>query len=196
MSERARRSACATRRGCAAPAAAASEARILAARPARAAALAPLAAARRAARCCSGIADHSSFLWSLIAEAPERLARLLAAPPEAALADLIEQVAARRDDDEDELKRALRRAKHEAALLIALADLGGVWDVVATTEALTRFADAAVGAGVRFLLRREARAGRLALDADAADIEAGADSSCWRSASTARASSTIQATST
>jgi glutamate-ammonia-ligase adenylyltransferase len=89
------------------------------------------------------------------------------------LAALIEQVAARRDDDEDELKRALRRAKHEAALLIALADLGGVWDVVATTEALTRFADAAVGAAVRFLLRREARAGRLALDADAADIARG-----------------------
>ena len=89
------------------------------------------------------------------------------------MAALIERVAARRDDDEDELKRALRRAKHEAALLIALADLGGVWDVVATTEALTRFADAAVGAAVRFLLRREARAGRLALDADAADIAAG-----------------------
>ena len=39
--------------------------------------------------------------------------------------------------------RALRLAKREAALLVALADIGGVWDVVETTEALTRFADAA-----------------------------------------------------
>ena len=50
--------------------------------------------------------------------------------------------------------RALRRAKREAALLIALADIGGVWDVVEATEALTRFADAAVRAALAFLLRR------------------------------------------
>jgi glutamate-ammonia-ligase adenylyltransferase len=139
----------------------------------RAEALAPLAEGKATRALLLGIADHSPFLWSLIAENPGRLARLLAAPPEDALAALIAAVAARRDDDEAELKRALRRAKHEAALLIALADLGGVWDVVATTEALTRFADAALRAAARFLLRREAREGRLALDADAADIEAG-----------------------
>ena len=68
---------------------------------------------------------------------------------------------------------ALRRAKREAALLVALADIGGIWDVVAATEALTRFADAAVRAALAFLLRKHARAGLLALDADAADIESG-----------------------
>ena len=41
------------------------------------------------------------------------------------------------------------------------------------TEALTRFADAAVGAAVTFLLRKHARAGLLALDPDAPDIEKG-----------------------
>ena len=64
---------------------------------------------------------------------------------------------------------ALRRAKRESALLIALADIGGIWDVVAATEALTRFADAAVRAALAFLLRKHARAGLLALDADAPD---------------------------
>ena len=59
--------------------------------------------------------------------------------------------------------RALRRAKRESALLIALADIGGVWDAIAATEALTRFADAAVAAALRFLLRRAARQGRLNL---------------------------------
>ena len=68
---------------------------------------------------------------------------------------------------------ALRLAKREAALLIALADIGGVWDVVATTEALTRFADAALGAALAFLLRQNAHAGRLALDPEAPDPQAG-----------------------
>ena len=72
-----------------------------------------------------------------------------------------------------ELMRALRRSKRESALLIALADIGGVWDVVATTEALTRFADAAVSAALRFLLRRAALDGRLNLDPEDPDIEAG-----------------------
>ena len=69
--------------------------------------------------------------------------------------------------------RTLRLAKRESALLIALADIGGVWDVVETTEALTRFADAAVGEALAFLLRQNALSGRLALDLDAPDLQAG-----------------------
>ena len=65
------------------------------------------------------------------------------------------------------------------------------------TEALTRFADAAVRAAVAFLLRKHARAGLLALDRGRAPIlRAARASSCWRSASMARANSTIRATST
>ena len=79
----------------------------------------------------------------------------------------------RRDEQEADLMPALRRAKRESALLIALADIGGVWDVVMATEALTRFADAAVRAALAFLLRKHARAGLLALDADAPDPENG-----------------------
>ena len=93
--------------------------------------------------------------------------------------------------------RALRRAKREAALLIALADLGGVWDVVATTEALTRFADAAVGAGAALpAAARGARRDGSRSTPTPPTSQPAAASSCWRSASTARASSTIPATST
>jgi glutamate-ammonia-ligase adenylyltransferase len=120
-----------------------------------------------------GIADHSPYLWSLATEDPERAARLLLRPPEATLDASIAGVEALRFADESELMRALRRAKRESALLIALADIGGVWDVVATTEALTRFADAAVSAALRFLLRRAALDGRLNLDPESPDIEAG-----------------------
>ncbi|HYA72993.1 MAG TPA: bifunctional [glutamine synthetase] adenylyltransferase/[glutamine synthetase]-adenylyl-L-tyrosine phosphorylase, partial [Roseiarcus sp.] len=120
-----------------------------------------------------GLADHSPYLWRLIAEDAGRLVRLLGAPPEESLAALVAALEARRDDDEAELMRALRRAKRESALLVALADVGGVWDLVATTEALTRFADAAVSAALRFLLRRNAREGRLNLDPESPAIEAG-----------------------
>ena len=120
-----------------------------------------------------GLADHSPYLWRLIAEDPGRLVRLVGAPPEESLEAIVAALAARRDDDEGELMQALRRAKRESALLIALADVGGVWDLTATTEALTRFADAAVAAALRFLLRRNAREGRLNLDPDSAAIEAG-----------------------
>jgi glutamate-ammonia-ligase adenylyltransferase len=119
-----------------------------------------------------GIADHSPYLWSLATEDAERAARLLGRPPEASLDALIAGVGALRFADESELMRALRRSKRESALLIALADIGGVWDVIATTEALTRFADAAVSAALRFLLRRAALDGRLKLDPESPDIEA------------------------
>src|SRR5277367_3221584 len=118
-----------------------------------------------------GLADHSPYLWTLAKDDPARLARLLRRPPGESLDTLVQALAERRDEDEADLMRALRRAKRESALLIALADIGGVWDVVAATEALTRFADAAVGAALVFLLRRHARAGLLMLDPDAPDLE-------------------------
>jgi [glutamine synthetase] adenylyltransferase / [glutamine synthetase]-adenylyl-L-tyrosine phosphorylase len=120
-----------------------------------------------------GLADHSPYLWTLVQEDPKRLVRLLRRPPGESLDALVRALALRRDEGEAELMPALRRAKRESALLIALADVGGVWDVVAATEALTRFADAVVRAALAFLLRKNARAGLLALDADAADIESG-----------------------
>ena len=119
-----------------------------------------------------GLADHSPYLWTLVTEDTARLDRLLSRPPRELLDLLLSAIATRRDDDEAALMRALRHAKREAALLIALADIGGVWDVVAATEALTCFADAAVGAALSFLLRRNALAGRLALDPDAPDPQA------------------------
>jgi [glutamine synthetase] adenylyltransferase / [glutamine synthetase]-adenylyl-L-tyrosine phosphorylase len=120
-----------------------------------------------------GLADHSPYLWTLVKEDAARLIRLLRRQPSESLDAIVRALAERRDDDEAELMRALRRAKHESALLIALADIGGVWDVVAATEALTRFADAAVGAALAYLLRKHERAGLLVLDPDAPDLQRG-----------------------
>ena len=120
-----------------------------------------------------GLADHSPYLWTLVREDPGRLVRLLQRPPSESLDALVLALAARRAENEADLMLALRRAKREAALLVALADIGGVWEVVAATEALTRFADAAVRAAIDFLIRKHARAGLLALDPEASDVEQG-----------------------
>src|SRR5437588_346700 len=63
--------------------------------------------------------------------------------------------------DEADAMRLLRRMKAEAALLIALADIGGVWPVMRVTRAVTELADTAVRAAARFLLRDAAARGRL-----------------------------------
>jgi glutamate-ammonia-ligase adenylyltransferase len=101
------------------------------------------------------------------------LARLLAAPPQSTLDRVIADMAGRRDANEADLMRALRLAKREAALLIALADIGGVWNLVEVTQALSRFADGAVSCALRFLLRQNAAAARLLIDAQAPDPERG-----------------------
>jgi glutamate-ammonia-ligase adenylyltransferase len=118
-----------------------------------------------------GFADHSPYLWSLVAEDPARAARLLNQPPEASLDALISALDSERFEEETKLMRALRRAKRESALLIALTDIGRVWDGIETTEALTRFADAAVSTALTFLLRRAAKEGRLNVDPGTPEIE-------------------------
>ena len=122
-----------------------------------------------------GLADHSPYLWGLISEDPARAARLLSRPPQASLDALIASLspAVGEPDGEAALMRRLRRAKHACALLVALADIGGVWGLDEVTDALTRFADAAVSSALRFLLRQEAAAGRLLIDARANDPEKG-----------------------
>ena len=120
-----------------------------------------------------GLANHSPYLWGLVREDPDRLVRLLGRPAGESLDALVQALASRRDQNDADLMGALRRAKRKSALLIALADIGGVWNVVEATEALTQFADAAVRAAVAFLLRKHARAGLLTLDPDAPDPENG-----------------------
>jgi glutamate-ammonia-ligase adenylyltransferase len=125
--------------------------------------LKPLLATERASDLLAGIAEASPYLWDLVRADPERLVTLLATDPEARLAALIDQVAraGASATDDAEIMRALRRGKAEAALLIALADIGGAWPVERVTRALTRFADAALGAAVRYLLRGAAALGKL-----------------------------------
>lgn len=64
-------------------------------------------------------------------------------------------------DSEAELMKVLRRAKAEAAFLIALADISSAWTVIQVTETLSHFADTALSVAVEWLLRDAYKRGRL-----------------------------------
>ena len=96
----------------------------------------------------------SPYLWDLIRAGPDRFVTILEAEPEQRFASVLADArSAGEAASEADAMRILRRAKAEAALLIALADIGGVWPVERVTAALTEFADAALGGAVRHLLR-------------------------------------------
>ena len=105
----------------------------------------------------------SPYLAGLAARDPARLARLLDADPDASLVALLEAVAAvAGEPDPAAAGSQLRRLKSELHLLVALADLGGVWSLDAVTGALARFADAAVAAALAVACAGERAQGRLA----------------------------------
>ncbi len=104
----------------------------------------------------------SAYLAGLARRDPARLGELLAADPDARLADILARTAAVGEGDVERARVELRRLKAELHLLTALADLGGVWDLDAVTGALTRFADASVAAALAVLAKADVAAGRLA----------------------------------
>jgi glutamate-ammonia-ligase adenylyltransferase len=115
------------------------------------------------------LADHSPFLWQLALTDPVRLGGLLTRAPEDVLRELV--------DDQTNLFRRLRsgavpraegvrlfrRNRGAHALLVALADIGGVWTVEEVTQALSDFADASVRGGLNVVLTETADLGRINL---------------------------------
>ncbi|UZE47540.1 bifunctional [glutamine synthetase] adenylyltransferase/[glutamine synthetase]-adenylyl-L-tyrosine phosphorylase [Rhodopseudomonas sp. P2A-2r] len=123
-----------------------------------------------------GIAEASPYLFDLIRGDPARALRLLRGAPDSHLAMLIERTSAAviAAGSEAEAMQLLRAMKAEAALLIALCDIGSVWPVMRVTGALTDLAVASVQAALRFLLRQEAMRGRLLpVDSDAPEVGSG-----------------------
>ncbi|HKH28253.1 MAG TPA: hypothetical protein VKA61_07945, partial [Sphingomicrobium sp.] len=115
------------------------------------------------------LADHSPFLWQLVVNHPARMARLAFEPPEEAHRALIESQSnlfrdmrsgaiARHD-----AVRAFRQNRNAHALLVALADMGGLWSTEEVTQALSDFADASVAGGVNLVLTETADLGRIDL---------------------------------
>jgi glutamate-ammonia-ligase adenylyltransferase len=112
----------------------------------------------------ASVMEYSPFLRSLILDDPARLVAFLEDDPAAALKRIVTATAkAWRGTDEAGLSTVLRQRRADVALLTALADLAGAWDMIAVTEALSRFAEAAVTAAADFILREAHDAGELIL---------------------------------
>ena len=112
----------------------------------------------------------SPYLAGLARRDPARLGRILSGAPEATLdAVLAGAQGAGAAPDLAAGKATLRRLKAELHLLTALCDLGGVWNLDEVTGALTRFADAALGAALRLAAQGEVERGRLVASLDDAN---------------------------
>ena len=103
----------------------------------------------------------SPYLTSLARRDPKRLSELLAWDPQTRCERILARTQAAAALSPEAASPVLRRLKQEIHLLCALADLGGVWDLDQVTGALTRFADAALGAAVASAARAELETGRL-----------------------------------
>ncbi|MCV2875432.1 bifunctional [glutamine synthetase] adenylyltransferase/[glutamine synthetase]-adenylyl-L-tyrosine phosphorylase [Rhodobacteraceae bacterium XHP0102] len=105
-----------------------------------------------------GVAGCAPYLAGLISREADWLAMALCDSPEAGMAALLADAAGLGASD---LDRGLRRLKRRAAILSALADCGGAWDVLTLTAHWTRFADACVQSALRVHVGAEARRGRI-----------------------------------
>jgi glutamate-ammonia-ligase adenylyltransferase len=105
-----------------------------------------------------GAAGSSPYLAGLIRKEASWLSHALGMPPEDAVTDLISEAAALAPAD---LDSGLRRIKRRAALIVALADLGGLWALQTVTQHWTDIADACLGAALATHVAAEARRGKL-----------------------------------
>jgi len=104
-----------------------------------------------------GIAGCSPYLLGLMQVEVDWIAAHLETP-EDAMASILANVAL---IPADELNDGLRQAKRRTALLLALCDVGGVWDLEQVTGHLTAFANACVDRCLKVLVGIEIARGKL-----------------------------------
>ena len=114
----------------------------------------------------ASLAESSPFLWDLCTANPARLLVILESDPARHLQALLAKTAraVATASSEAATMRLLRRMKAEAALLIALTDIGGIWPVMRTTQAVTDVADCAVASAIKYLVADAVRRRKLKAD--------------------------------
>jgi len=127
----------------------------------------PIAAARAT---LEPLFAQAPYLFELGQAHAPWLAQALLDGADAALAQELEQLrqAGTALGEEDALAARLRQGKGRIALLAAVAETGGAWTTAQATAALADLADAALDAGLDFLVRRLAEKGDLVLPPDQA----------------------------
>jgi [glutamine synthetase] adenylyltransferase / [glutamine synthetase]-adenylyl-L-tyrosine phosphorylase len=105
-----------------------------------------------------GAAGSSPYLADLIRRESDWLPEALDGDAEPACENVLKWIETSPDAT---LPTDLRCAKRRIALLVALADLGGVWTLEEVTGALTRFSDLATERALRAAIAAEIRRGKL-----------------------------------
>jgi glutamate-ammonia-ligase adenylyltransferase len=111
----------------------------------------------RARKLIEGAAGCAPYLDQLIRLDPDFTRACFNSAPDVTFDSIIDDMASHQGP----IAAALRIAKRRAALLIALCDLGGVWDVTQVTGALSAFADAAISRALDHLLAAAVADGRI-----------------------------------
>lgn len=105
----------------------------------------------------TGVASCSPYLRRLALRRRGELGALFDRPYEEAIEAAVSTAFAAGDEETVEAQmRALRGAKQQAALIIALADIAGVIDVMEATKALSSFANACVVGALNGAVKRSA----------------------------------------
>jgi [glutamine synthetase] adenylyltransferase / [glutamine synthetase]-adenylyl-L-tyrosine phosphorylase len=109
-------------------------------------------------RLLAAIFGNSPFLSGVAVREWRFLARLVEEDIEQVFAGILAGIEAHEDSGEDTaaLMRRLRIAKRRVALTAAVCEFTGCWSLERQTAALSRFAEAAIGAALRHLLRTAA----------------------------------------
>lgn len=124
--------------------------------------------ARRLLEACFG---NSPFLTDSLLRDPVFSLGLLRDGPSAVIPQLLDDLKTlgKEEVPRDALSAGLRRARRRTALAVALADIGGLWDLEAVTGALSDLADAALDAALAWLLRQRSERGDFELPGGKAD---------------------------
>ncbi len=117
----------------------------------------------------AGTFSASSYLAALASRDPSRLAHCLCRDPDRHFAEARAGLATAMTGAQTAkaAMAALRRFKQRIALLIGLADLGGVWSTDTTLAAMSLAAETVLQQAVKFLFRQAREAGQLTPAADA-----------------------------
>ncbi len=114
------------------------------------------------------VAAGSPFLSGLLRRYPDFAIEALTTSPDVAASAICQRLKkqAAAAPSQSDLMRHLRVARNHTALLIALADIAGLWSCEQVTQALTRFADNAVASALDWLLEEAVEAGKLTPEKD------------------------------
>ncbi len=112
----------------------------------------------------AGIGGNAPYLADLMCKHPDIPRAFVRRGADAILAAIMDELSAGGPgESRPKIAQALRRAKARASLIIALADIGGIWQLEQVTAALSDLAEAALGLTIDHLLADLDRRGEIEL---------------------------------